>query len=132
MIKKVILLSSAVAIANSVDAAAGQPSEYSGDVSFSLSAEASSEPVPIDQMIEGWEQDNIVHYAISDNGIGIDPKFEKAIFEPLHRLHGANSVYKGQGIGLWLTANIVSAHGGEIALDTSYDQGARFVFKLPK
>ncbi len=82
--------------------------------------------------IEGWEQDNIVHYAISDNGIGIDPKFEKAIFEPLHRLHGANSDYKGQGIGLWLTANIVSAHGGEIALDTSYDQGARFVFKLPK
>ena len=67
MIKKVILLSSAVAIANSVDAAAGQPSEYSGDVSFSLSAEASSEPVPIDQMIEGWEQDaDTGEYAYAD------------------------------------------------------------------
>ena len=57
MIKpRVVAILSAV-LASTTSAAAEQNSKHTGNMSFSLSAEASSEPVPIDQMIEGWEQD---------------------------------------------------------------------------
>ena len=57
MIKpRVVAILSAV-LASTTSAAAEQNIKHTGNMSFSLSAEASSEPVPIDQMIEGWEQD---------------------------------------------------------------------------
>ncbi|GAA6145469.1 hypothetical protein NBRC116585_15870 [Thalassolituus maritimus] len=43
------------------------PPSGAADVQFGLSAEASSEPVPIDQMIEGWEKDaRSGEYAFAD------------------------------------------------------------------
>ena len=76
MIKKVILLPLAVAVANTADATAGQSEEHSGEVRFVLSAEASSEPVPIDQMIEGWEQDaDTGEYAYADMSLAASASY---------------------------------------------------------
>lgn len=69
--------------------------------------------------------------SITDNGIGIDPRFVDKVFLLFQRLHGDDSPYAGQGIGLAICQRIVRYHGGQIYLDTEYKDGCRFVFTLP-
>lgn len=69
--------------------------------------------------------------SVTDNGIGIEPRYATSIFEPMTRLHGPHSRYKGVGIGLSLAKSIVENHGGLIWLDTEFTQGTRIVFSLP-
>jgi len=67
---------------------------------------------------------------VQDNGIGVSEEFSEKIFVIFQRLH-AREAYAGTGIGLALCKKIVEYHGGTIALDSSYDGGARFCFTLP-
>jgi light-regulated signal transduction histidine kinase (bacteriophytochrome) len=69
-------------------------------------------------------------FAVADRGIGIEPRFARAIFEPFKRLHGRQE-FPGTGIGLAICKRIVERHGGEIWLDCEYRDGARFCFTLP-
>jgi len=71
-----------------------------------------------------------IEFSISDNGIGIEPRFAERIFEPCQRLHGPQSQYLGSGIGLSLVRAVIESHAGTLRLDIDYDQGARFVFCL--
>ncbi len=74
--------------------------------------------------------DGIWTFAITDNGIGIDPDYAEKIFVIFQRLHPRDS-YPGTGIGLAVCKKIVEHHGGHITLDASYRQGARLQFTLP-
>lgn len=67
---------------------------------------------------------------VTDNGIGIEPKFAKRIFKPLTRLHGQAEI-EGAGLGLPICARIVEAHNGKIYVDETYVGGARLVIRLP-
>lgn len=69
-------------------------------------------------------------FAVSDNGIGIDPAYADRIFVIFQRLH-LRDQYGGTGIGLALCKKIVEYHGGRIWLDTEHTGGARFCFTLP-
>ncbi|MEO0913927.1 MAG: ATP-binding protein, partial [Pseudomonadota bacterium] len=70
-------------------------------------------------------------FEVRDNGIGINPAFHDRIFDPLSRLHGVDSEYKGNGIGLSLAHRIVDAHGGRIWVDSEESQGSSFFVELP-
>lgn len=72
-----------------------------------------------------------VTFVVEDEGIGVDSKFGNKIFDVFQRLHRDETVYPGTGIGLALAKRIVESHDGVIALDTAYQQGARFVVTFP-
>ncbi len=63
---------------------------------------------------------------VEDSGPGIPVDVADRIFEPFFTTKA-----KGSGLGLPITANIVSQHGGSIVLATSTLGGARFCVTLP-
>lgn len=69
--------------------------------------------------------------SISDQGIGIDPKYFEQIFVIFQRLH-TREKYEGSGIGLSLCKKIIERHGGKIWLESQVGKGTTFYFSLPK
>jgi signal transduction histidine kinase len=67
---------------------------------------------------------------IQDNGIGIDAKYYKKIFEPFSRLNNKND-YTGPGIGLAICEKIIRRHQGKIAVDSDLQIGSKFTLRLP-
>ena len=68
-------------------------------------------------------------FSVTDNGIGIDPRYAVRIFQMFQRLH-ARGVYDGSGIGLAIAQRIVERHGGRIWLGAEEDPGTTFYFTL--
>lgn len=75
--------------------------------------------------------DEKVTYSISDNGIGIEPKYYEKIFTIFKRLHGSDS-YEGSGIGLATCKSILDHYGQKIWLESELGKGTSFYFTLPK
>jgi PAS domain S-box-containing protein len=68
---------------------------------------------------------------VKDHGIGIDPESQKRIFNRFERAVDKNEV-SGLGLGLFISQQIVSAHGGRIWVESALNQGSRFIVELPR
>jgi signal transduction histidine kinase len=68
---------------------------------------------------------------ISDNGIGIDPKYFHKLFQIFGRIN-AKSEFPGTGIGLAICKKIVDLHGGSISIESQPNQGTSFIITWPK
>jgi len=80
--------------------------------------------------IESRRGASYVDVIVEDDGPGISTWDRERIFEPYVRGEGQGRC-EGLGIGLTVSAQIVKAHGGEIALEEGSLGGACFVFSLP-
>jgi signal transduction histidine kinase len=66
---------------------------------------------------------------VRDNGIGIDPRYTKQIFDlglKLDKLRGG-----GPGYGLYLARHVIESHGGSISIDSVPDEGTAVCFTIP-
>lgn len=73
-----------------------------------------------------------VEFSIEDTGVGILKKQKARIFSKFFR--GTNVMKmdtEGSGLGLYITKNIIDAHGGKIWFESELDKGAKFYFQLP-
>jgi PAS domain S-box-containing protein len=79
--------------------------------------------------IEAKQIKSEITISVTDNGIGIEPRFADKIFEMFYRLHDDDE-YDGTGIGLTICRKIINDHGGQIWLDTGHKGGTRFIFTV--
>jgi signal transduction histidine kinase len=69
-----------------------------------------------------------IRIAFADNGPGVPATLRTRIFEPFF---STRDVGKGQGLGLTVAYDVVTAHGGTIEVEETPGGGATFVLQLP-
>jgi two-component system sensor histidine kinase VicK len=76
---------------------------------------------------KGQNYNKEVMVQVADNGKGIDPAMMPRLFKKF-----ASKSEKGMGLGLFISKNIIEAHGGQIWADTrKQEKGAMFSFTIP-
>jgi len=81
---------------------------------------------PIDLVLERKDGEALI--AVKDHGPGIPPSELPHVFD---RYWSGRARRGGAGLGLAIAKGIISAHGGNIAVDSKQGDGAKFVFTLP-
>jgi len=73
-----------------------------------------------------------VEIAVADQGYGIDPADQEAIFSRFHRLVDQNDprFQEGVGLGLALVKDLVTRHGGDLWVESEVGSGSTFYFSL--
>jgi CheY-like chemotaxis protein len=82
------------------------------------------------EMIEARPRWITLQISVADTGPGIPPVEQARLFHPFHRAPQATGI-EGAGLGLALTASLVRAFGGDIAVESDGHHGSRFVVRLP-
>ncbi len=66
-------------------------------------------------------------FAVADNGKGIPPEIQERLFEPFYSTKGD----LGNGLGLYISREIVERHGGHITVDSTVGTGTTMRVSLP-
>lgn len=80
--------------------------------------------------ISGKVEDDMSIYCVEDNGIGIEPRYHKKVFEIFHRLNPKEDV-GGEGLGLTIVTRVLDRLGGSIRLESEAGKGSKFFIALP-
>lgn len=78
--------------------------------------------------LEKQPNDDMISISVSDTGCGIPKEKAQEVFERFSKL---DSFRQGTGLGLSICKAFVEELGGKIWVDTTYTEGARFVFTHP-
>jgi PAS domain S-box-containing protein len=82
--------------------------------------------------ISAEEEAENIHIKVIDTGIGIPQENLLRIFDKFYLVESSSTrKYEGAGLGLWISKNIVEAHGGRIWAE-SKNSGSTFHILLPK
>jgi signal transduction histidine kinase len=68
-------------------------------------------------------------FEVQDSGEGIPRQYQERIFERFFQVPGARR--GGVGLGLYLSREIVRAHGGDMGVESQPGRGSTFWFTLP-
>ncbi|AXI61519.1 hybrid sensor histidine kinase/response regulator [Pseudomonas kribbensis] len=77
-----------------------------------------------------YREGNEARVEVADQGIGISEENQKRIFQQFERV-SAKTVVAGLGLGLFISEQIVAAHGGSIVVESRINEGALFRVCLP-
>lgn len=70
-------------------------------------------------------------FRISDKGVGIPEKDLENIFQRFYRVSGSASSFSGSGVGLYISSEIIKAHGGKLWAESEPGKGSTFYFSIP-
>jgi PAS domain S-box-containing protein len=76
-------------------------------------------------------EENRVKIAVTDNGPGIAPQKLPLLFDRYYQAEEHEMQYSGLGLGLFISAEIVRRHEGEIGVDSTLGEGSTFWFTIP-
>lgn len=79
--------------------------------------------------VTATEREREWEFSVTDNGIGIDPKYHDRVFGVFKRLNG--SAYPGSGMGLAICKAAIEQSGGRIWVDSELGLGSSFRFTIP-
>ena len=68
---------------------------------------------------------------VQDYGIGIPKSDQQKIFDRFYRVEDEATKFQGLGIGLFISAEIIKRHDGDIWVESSPNKGSTFYFTLP-
>ncbi len=73
-----------------------------------------------------------VAVSVRDTGVGIPPEHLPNVFERFYRADRSRArATGGAGLGLAIVKQLVTAHGGNVAVESAVGQGSTFTFTLP-
>jgi PAS domain S-box-containing protein len=75
--------------------------------------------------------DDMVRVSVRDNGPGIAADKQKHLFDRYFRADESGHQVSGLGLGLYISADIIHRHGGEIGVESELGKGSTFWFTLP-
>ncbi len=71
-------------------------------------------------------------FSVKDTGIGIDPENQLIIFDRFMKIDNHKQhLYRGTGIGLFLSKQLVEMFGGKIWVESEMGKGSTFYFTIP-
>ncbi|MEM7353310.1 MAG: ATP-binding protein [Acidobacteriota bacterium] len=80
----------------------------------------------------GDADEGSVEIWVSDDGIGIPPEEQAAIFEEFRQVDGdSNRAHGGTGLGLALVRRFAEMHGGRVDVESAPGEGSTFRVRLP-
>lgn len=81
--------------------------------------------------ISSWDDSAFHYFSVQDNGIGIKEEDTEKVFQ-IFRRFGENKDIPGDGMGMPFVKKMVERHGGEIWLESKWQEGTTFFFTIPK
>ncbi len=66
----------------------------------------------------------------ADFGIGIPQEDLDKVFTRFYRVRGLASTFSGSGIGLYISAEIIKRHGGNLWVESELGKGSKFYFNI--
>lgn len=69
--------------------------------------------------------------SVTDQGPGIEKEKQLHLFDRYFRTDYSGEQYSGLGLGLYISAEIVKKHAGQIGVDSEPGMGSTFWFSLP-
>jgi len=76
--------------------------------------------------------DDVVRFSVHSFGPPIPPEVLPLIFDPYRRTSARSGRSKGLGLGLYITQQIVLAHGGSLACRSTDEEGTTLTVVLPR
>ncbi len=74
--------------------------------------------------------EGMIETTVEDHGTGIPDNVIGQLFTKYYRSHRSKNAVSGNGLGLFLVKAIVTAHGGNVWVNSKEGEGSRFTFSL--
>jgi PAS domain S-box-containing protein len=87
---------------------------------------------PVHLSVEGVDDEIVLR--VTNRGPAIAPDVMTGLFQPFHRGADADELTaaRGLGLGLYIVRQIVVAHGGNVAVESTATSGTTFTVRLPR
>jgi signal transduction histidine kinase len=88
-------------------------------------------PEKSDILVHGVAEKRNIILSVEDHGMGIPKAQLQKIFERFYRVNGEKHKDSGFGLGLYISAEIIKQHQGEIWVESKEGKGSKFYIRLP-